>query len=133
MGLLVTPYSMLDENRISALNSRVAAPEHRFDNGPCNSWNTPSYFPCLYAISKSDPELIIGILYAGGPKTKIDVGWWLDSLYRGKGYASEAIDLLACHLKNSGVTGVGNILVDTFQGNYHDASSKLLARFKAHF
>ena len=133
MRLLIIPRNKLDEKYVIALTDSVEAPEHKFDNGSCKSWNVTSYFPNLYAVIELSSQMAIGILYESGPRTKIDVAWWIDSHYRNKGYASEAIDLFACHLKISGVTGVGNILIDTYQGKYHEASSKLAAKFKAHF
>ena len=91
------------------------------------------FFSNLYAVIEPSSQTAIGILYKCDPRTKIDVAWWIDSPYRNKGYASEAISLFACLLKTSGVTGVGDILIDTYEGKYHEASSKLAAKFKAHF
>ena len=129
----VVPRRSLNDEELRSLGERVAAPEHEYDKGPCAVWNTPSYLPNLYVVLESRSQGPIGILYADDSLTAINVGWWLDSLYRGKLYAGEAIDLFAAYLKENGVTGVGSILVDTNQGKYHEASSRLVARFKAHF
>lgn len=133
MRISIIPRSSLDERSILTLTKRIAAPEHAFDNGPCKFWSMPSYFPNLYAIMEIQSQVPIGILYASGLPTHIDAAWWLDSLYHGRGYASEAVDLFATYLKANGVTGVGPITVDTYQGKYNEASCRLTARFKAHF
>lgn len=133
MRALILPRDCLNERYISYVTERVAASEHDSDNGPCKFWGFPSYFPNLYAIIETQLNVPIGILYAGGPPTNIDAAWWLDSLYRGKGYASEAVELFAEYLRCKGVTGVNRIVVDTFQGKYNEESSKLCRRFKAHF
>jgi RimJ/RimL family protein N-acetyltransferase len=133
MRISITPKSSLDERFIITLSERVAASEHAFDNGSCKIWSTPSYLHNIYAIIETQLQVPIGILYADGHPNNIDVAWWLDSRYRGKGYASEAVDLFATYLKFNGITGVGHISIDTFQGKYHEASCKLVARFKAHF
>lgn len=120
----------LDKESIKRLTERVAADEHLHDKGACTVWGIPAYFSKLYVVIEIKSQSPIGILYAGGPPDQTDAAWWIDSLHRKKGYASEAVDLFAKYLKANGVTGVGAILVDTYQGKYDEASHSLVKRFK---
>jgi len=75
----------------------------------------------------------IGILYRGGPKQATTVAWWLDQKLRGQSFGHEMIDLFASMLKKEGVTGIGQIVIDTYQGRYNGASENLARRLKAYF
>jgi len=123
----------LDKESIKRLTERVAADDHLYDKGACSIWGNPSYFSKLYVVIEIKSQLPVGILYAGGPPDRTDAAWWIDSLHRGKCYASEAVDLFAEYLKANGVTGVGEILVDTYQGKYDKESCSLVKRFKEYF
>ncbi len=133
MRVSIVAKSQLSEKQLRYLTDRISAPEHALDTGPRTVWHNESYGPNYYAIVLTETQTPIGTLYASGPDTHIDAAWWIDSRYRGEGYGSEAIDEFAALLKGKGVTGIGRILIDTYQGRYHDASSKLCARLKAHF
>lgn len=118
--------------RLSYLTARLFASEHELDISQRPVWHLESYTPNLYAVVLKDSGLPIGIIYAAGPKTAIDASWWIDSKYRGQGYAAEAIDTLADYLKENGATGIGNILIAAY-GENHAASSKLVKRLKGLF
>lgn len=133
MRIAIVSRELLDSNCIAHLNGRIASPEHAFDNGPCQNWHHPAYYPNLYVAVLVETQVPVGILYAGGPESKIDAAWWIDASFRGRHFGSEIIDEFALLLKSKGVTGVGQILVDTFGGKYQEASSCLRARLQSHF
>ena len=94
-------------------------------------WRNP--WQGLYAFVHIDSDEVVGISEASGPPDGTVAGWWIDSRFRGKGYGAELVDLLAAHLKAKGVRGIGLIPIDTYRGEYHEQSSRLARRFKAHF
>jgi hypothetical protein len=122
----------LASEKLRYLTDRLFALEHELDTRPTSVWHLESYAPNLYAILLKSSDLPIGILYVGGPKNAIDVSWWIDSRYRGLGYGGEAVDMLAALLKADGVTGVGGIMIQAYEGNYI-ASSKLAKRLRKLF
>jgi RimJ/RimL family protein N-acetyltransferase len=133
MRVLITPKTNLDGKQLQHLTERIFAAEHAFDTGPRTYWNSAAYDSKFYVIVLVESQLPIGTIYVGGHNTQIDVAFWIDSTQREKGFASEAIDLLADPLKTRGVTGVGKILIDSYQGRHNAASSKLVARLRRHF
>lgn len=110
----------------------VSADEHKNDSGPIKNWASDASEEHLLVILLGD-EVPVGIVHYGGIDSAKDVGWWIASEYRGRGYGNQAIDLLAQFLKRQGVTGIGKITIDTYQGLYNDASCKLVKRLKAYF
>ena len=110
----------------------VSANEHKNDCGPTKNWFSDASEDHLLVIVIEE-EAPIGIIYYGGKNTAKDVGWWIASQYRRRNFGSQAIDLLAGFLKAQGVTGIGQITIDTYQGMYNEASSKLVIRLKEYF
>ena len=123
----------LSDGQTQSLRSRVQLDKHEFDSGPCAVWDNPPYKGNIFIALESATDDPIGILYRGCPNDALDVGWWLDSSFRGAGYGSEMIDRFASILKGEGVTRIGPITVDTYKGLYNEASAKLVRRLKAHF
>lgn len=120
----------LTSDQLQHLEWRLSLPEHQFDCGPRSVWETKGYQPHLFAailLATAEP---IGIVYRAGLPNEINAAWWIDSKYRGKGYGSEMVDLLAKQLLEEGVTGVGDIVNNTFRGEYDQASQRLLSRLK---
>ena len=105
-------------------------PEHANDSGPCRVWNTYQF--ALYAFIQRDTGLPIAISEASGRPVAVP-GWWIDSKFRRMGYGNELVDLLARKLKADGVTGIGRIPIDTYNGNYNEQSTRLATRIRAHF
>jgi len=95
--------------------------------------NWHSYQSGLYAFIHHESRLPIAIAAASGPSYAVVSGWWVDSMFRGRGYGNEVVDLLVMYLKREGYTGAGKIVIDTYGGKYLDQSTKLAQRFKAHF
>lgn len=124
--------SLLNQSMTKKMNFLVELSAHKFDKGPILNWSIPNSSEFLLVIVQ-DKENPIGIIYHGGPEYSHDVGWWLAQEYRGKRYGSQAIDILAEHLKGVGVTGIGSVTIDTYQGEYDEASSKLVQRLKQYF
>lgn len=122
----------LEAARLDYLTHRLFAPEHELDTSQRPVWHLESYASYLYAVVLKDSGQAIGIIYAAGPSHAIDASWWIDSKYRGQGYAAEAVDALADYLKGKGATGVGRILITAY-GDNHAASSKLVKRLESRF
>ena len=127
MSLSIVAKQALTADQRDYLADRIAAPEHQNDRGPCQVWK--SYQRGLYAIVDNDLNKPVGILYAAGPKDEVDAGWWIDSKFRRHGYGQHAIRLFAGLLRKQGFTKVGKIRIDTFLGEYDEASRKLRTKF----
>ncbi|MFN0317648.1 MAG: GNAT family N-acetyltransferase [Burkholderiales bacterium] len=130
MRLDIITKQQLTERQALHLNERLAAPEHANDSGPCRVWSTYQF--ALYAFIHKETGLPIAIAEASGRPVAVP-GWWIDSKFRGMGYGNELVDLLAAKLKSEGVTGIGRILIDTYNGHYNAQSSRLAKRIRAHF
>lgn len=132
--ITITPRTELSPEQIDIVSARIDAVEHTFDNGACKSWHDVTLYPHLYVAQVAKPSHWVGVLYADGQPNEISASWWLDSKFRGQGLGSEMVDAFAAYLKKyKNVTGVGDIRVDTFKGEYHAQSSALAVRFKNHF
>jgi RimJ/RimL family protein N-acetyltransferase len=105
--------------------------EHAFDRGAITNWK--EYAGTVLVIVLRVSGLPIGLISASGPQGEMDVAWWVASHYRQKGFAREAIDLLAAYLKRQGVSGIRPITVDTYRGAHNAASAALVRRLKRHF
>lgn len=123
----------LNSDQLQHLEWRLSVPEHKFDCGPRSIWETNGYQPNLFAAILIATGKPIGIVYRSGLPNEINASWWIDSKYRGKGYGSEMVDQLARQLLEEGVTGVGDIVNNTFRGEYDLASQRLLSRLKSRF
>lgn len=130
--LVLTPKSELTEAQNAVIDARLAAPEHAWDSGPPNVWDSRQS-PTLYAFFRKEDGAFVGLAEASGPSYFVSAGWWIDSKFRGQGYGGELVDLLAAHLKANGFTGVGRFPITTFQGAHDAASIAMAERFKAHF
>jgi RimJ/RimL family protein N-acetyltransferase len=131
MTLAILPKSHLSESQARWIDERLSAQEHANDCGPPKVWST--YQQGLYAVIDLELNRPVGLVEASGPTDCISPGWWLDSTVRGKGYGNQLVDALAAYLKAQGYTGVGNILIQTKDGNYDQASSALKKRFLSQF
>ena len=131
MRLVIVLKSQLLKDQMFHLERRLAEPAHANDRGPISGWHL--YQMGLYAFIHQESNLPIAIASASGPTFAVVPAWWVDSKCRNQGYGSELVDLLAAQLKQEGYTGVGKIVIDTYRGDYLDASTKLAERFKAHF
>jgi RimJ/RimL family protein N-acetyltransferase len=131
MCLKIVPKSDLAEEQLRYIAERISAPEHVDDAGPPSVWNTYPYG--LYAVIRRDSNMPVGIIEASGPLNSVVPGWWLDSVFRGKGLGNKMVDALAGYLKELGYSGVGNICVQTRNQDYDEASSALAKRFRKHF
>ena len=123
----------LNPQQLQHLEWRLSLPEHKFDCGPGSVWGSTGYQPNLFAailVASGDP---IGVVYRAGLPNEINASWWIDSKYRGKGYGSEMVDRLAERLKEEGATGIGDIVINTFRGEYDLASRQLVSRLKLAF
>jgi len=130
--LKLVPKLNLSTSLVDIINDEVRKECHKYDSGPKNNWFTDSCAEHLLVIVINDKQPI-GIIYYGGNKDVIDVGWWISSLYRNKGYGTKAIDELATFLKDSGITGVGRISIDIYRSEYNVPSCKLVKRLKKNF
>lgn len=135
MSVRIVPKALVGDIELAIVSQRIAAPEHAGDNGACKSWGNPNAVNYLYVVyaGAADAQVPIGALYADGPLHGTVPSWWLDSLYRGKGLGSQAMDVFAEVLKARGVTGLGAIPIDTFAGKYDEQSCALARRIRRHF
>ncbi len=133
MRVSVLPASELTAGQLAAMNARVDAPEHIHDRGACLFWHQPAAFPKFFVGVLSESGVPIGIAYVDGPLNHAHPAWWLDSRFRGKRLGAEMIDSLVAVLRANGYSGAGRITIDTFRGEYHEASSSLAKRFTEHF
>ena len=120
----------LSPDQLRHLDRRLAAPEHRDDNGPCRVWHTYQSF--LYAFVHKQLNLPIAISEASG-RPMVTPGWWIGKEFRGEGYGNELVDLLAAYLVADGASSIGLIPIDTHDGFYNEQSAKLARRFRARF
>lgn len=131
MCVSIIPKNDLSEEQLRYLCERLSAPEHKDDKGPPKFWNY--YQSGLYAVVEIASNIPIGTVEQSAPLNAVAPGWWIDSCCRGKGFASKMVDSLAKYLKAQGATGVGDILIQTYEGQYDAASEALKKRFEAHF
>jgi hypothetical protein len=99
----------LNQPQLDILDHATAAAGS--EPGPSSVWHMPACLDKLRAIVLESTHTPIGLFHVGGPPEAIDVGWWIRSEYRGQGYCSEALALLADTLKAEGVTGLAKILI----------------------
>jgi len=130
MSVSIIPKSKLSDEQLKYISDRISSPEHKNDKGPSKFWH---YQSGLYAIMEIASSTPIGIVEQSAPLDAVAPGWWIDSRFRKKGFGSKMVDCLADYLKIQGATGVGNIRVQTHNGQYDAASEALKKRFKAHF
>lgn len=126
------PKTNISDTLKSKIDFLVSADEHENDSGPIKNWFFKASEDHLLVIVIEE-ETQIGIIYHGGTIEAKDVGWWIASQYRRRGFGSQAIDLLAEFLKMQGVIGIGKITIDTYEGMYNEASRKLVIRLKEFF
>ena len=120
--LRLLPKIQLSPDQLQYLDKRLAAPEHCNDRGPIQIWHTYQSF--LYAFVHNDLNVPIAISEASG-RPSATPGWWIDHKFRGQGYGNELVDLLAVYLASDGVTKIGLIPIDTYNGQYHEQSCNL--------
>ncbi len=120
----------LTQEQLQHLDFRLSRPEHKFDCGPGSVWDSSGYQPNLFAVVLVASGEPVGVVYRSGLPNQINASWWIDSRYRGKGYGSEMIDRLAELLMEEGATGIGDIVINTFRGEYDLASRQLVSRLK---
>lgn len=131
MCLIIVPKDDLTKAQLTYIDELIDSPEHKDDSGPPKVWHT--YQQGLYAVVKGASNIPIGLVEASGPLEAVTPGWWLDSQVREKGYGHKMVDALAKYLKDHGVTGVGNIPIQSKDGVYDKASIALAISYKAHF
>ncbi len=125
----LVPKLELGPELLGALTARIFASEHETDTGPRTVWHHPGYQDKFYAILLTEPRVAIGTIYVAGTSDHTDVAWWIDSLYRGKGYGRAAVEVLAAMLKVQGVRRIGPLPI---MGDY-EASRRLAKQLKSHF
>ncbi len=130
MSVSIISKSELSDEQIKYISDRISAPENKDDKGPSNFWH---YQSGLYAVMEVESDIPIGIVEQSAPLDAVVPGWWIDLRFRGKGFGNKMIDSLADYLKMQGATGVGNIRIQTYNGQYDAASETLKKRFEAHF
>ncbi|MCX7168042.1 MAG: hypothetical protein NTV11_17455 [Rhodocyclales bacterium] len=135
MGLIIHHRTQLGPQQIAHLSSRVAAPEHSNDNGPCKAWDQPACESMLYAVVIASSSTPIGILYANFIQSGLEVGWWIDKPWREKKLTRRAIISFANLLRAEHLHYSGQVFaaIKTFAGTKDGASSALLEDFKRHF
>jgi len=131
MSVSIIPKTKLSDEQLKHISARISAPEHKDDKGPSKFWHC--YQSGLYAVMEVASNIPIGIVEQSAPLDAVVPGWWLDLRFRTKGIGGKMIDSLADYLKMQGATGVGNIPIQTHNGQYDAASEALKNRFKAHF
>ncbi len=117
----------LTQPQLDYINERISNKSHKNDIGPCTCWNT--YASGLYAAIDKENGFIVALIEASGPDCAVNPGWWVDSKYRNKGYGKAVVVELANFLKKRGYNGVGDIRIQTYQGEYDQFSSKLKDTF----
>ena len=130
LRIRIVQKSELSDEQNKYLNERLALPKHSQDKGPPNIWDSSWHY--LYAFICKESELPIAIAEASG-RPEVSPGWWIDRDYRGQGYGNELVDLLADFVIRDGATTFSAIPIDTFRGEYNEASRKLACRFKEYF
>lgn len=61
----------------------------------------------------------------------VDPGWWIDSAFRGKGYGSALVDVLAAQLRARGVTRLGGIRMESAAPGEAAASTRMADKLRA--
>ncbi len=130
MSVSIFPKNKLSKEQLKYISDRISAPEHYDDKGPSKFWH---YQSGLYVVMEIASNIPIGIVEQSAPLDAVAPGWWIDSRFRGKGLGSRMVDCLADYLKMQGATGVGDIRIQTHNGQYNDASEALKKRFEAYF
>lgn len=77
----------------------------------------------VFGIVRCADQEFLGVAGFGGPPDLPEMGYWIGSPYRGRGYATEAIMALVEHARRGGVP---RLHADTFPGN--PASARVLAK-----
>lgn len=122
--------SDLDRHQLDVLDQATAAA--RSEPGPSSTWDDPVCFDKLRAVVLKATNTPIGLFHVGGPPWAIDVGWWIRSEYRGHGYCSEALALLADILKAEGAIGLTHIsILDADYGRSLHLLEEFAIRFNA--
>jgi len=130
MSVSIIPKSKLSDEQLKYISDRISSPEHKDDKGPSKFWH---YQSGLYVVMEIASNIPIGIVEQSAPLDAVAPGWWIDLRFRGKGFGNKIVDSLADYLKMQGATGVGDIRVQTHNGQYNAASEALKNRFEAHF
>lgn len=120
----------LSPAQLQLVQERLTLPEHQYDLGPPKVW--ACYVSGLFAFFEKTSGQLVAIVEASG-LNDVCPGWWVDSVFRGRGYGRQVVDLLAQHLKVRGVTRIGSIAITTNQQQYDLQSSKLAQRLRRHF
>lgn len=129
----ITQKENLTPEQVQHLEWRLSQPEHQFDCGPPEIWDASGHEAQLFVallVGNGEP---VGLAYRAGSSDNVEAGWWIDSKFRGKGYGSELIDRLIEQLLRESVTGIGEIAIKTFRGEYDVASQRMATRLKLGF
>lgn len=132
MQPLIRKKSELSETQLEALRILLDAAKQQNEAGPVSGWDM--YQPdTLYAFVLCASGAAIGIAEASGLREAVSAGWWIAPDFRGHGYGSELVDLLAAELKRQGFYGVGNLVVTSTDQREYDRSVRLCQRLRQHF
>lgn len=125
----IVPKGELSASDLAYIAQRVADPEHSGDSGPITGWNEPHEATRYYAalLAQGATETPFALLNRGGEPHCTLVGWWIDKRFRGQHRGKKLMDAWAAYLKADGVTGLGEIRIETFNPNY--AASLELKRY----
>ena len=126
MQILIKRKNELSPKQIEDISNRIALDIHKYDIGPTTCWNT--YVNGLYAAVDTREE-VVGLIEASGPEHAVNPGWWIDSKCRGRGVGKLVVVELAKYLRANGYHGIGNIVIQTREGRYDEASRKLKSLF----
>lgn len=133
MRLIIRKKSELSETQLNALRSRLNTAKQRTEAGPAVVWDLYQQPDTLYAFVLPISGEVVGIAEASGAPEAFSAGWWIDPNFRGHGYGSELVDLLAAELKRRGFYGVGNLIVTSVDPCEYDRSVRLCQRLRQHF
>lgn len=118
----------LDQLQLDVLDHATAAA--RSEPGPSGTWDDPVCLDKLRAIVLKTTNTPIGLFHVVEPPWPTDVGWWIRPEYRGQGYCSEALALLADTLKAEGATCLVKILIlDADRGRSQHLLDGFVKRF----
>ena len=131
MCLAIVAKPELSIAQASNIEALLLAPKHVDDRGPPRVWRI--YQQGLYAVVLIESQQPIGLIEVSGSKDCASPGWWLDKVFRGKGYGTMLVDTLAAYLISEGYTGAGRITIQTLGHAYDIPSKRLAERFQRHF